>query len=1127
MELNNLPVPTEEEKSQYIQSVSDLPVPTQEEKEQLTAGGLPVPTPEESAQYSAQSDPIYDQVLKTISRPTTDSPIMTGEITSDDELKAIARAHGVDYNELRDVAPYFNAVLLPSSVGEAAEFGVKGALGFGGSVLGGIPQYLLKKSYNNENFRKALDDTRELAQAKKSFLDVGSEIGALPVSPAARAATRAVGLGRATAEGATMGGVFGLGGSREGEEEKATLQGAGIGAGLGAAAHTILPPVIETGAKVWRKIFPKVDEASPALIRDVAKHAENPDVAIDLDRGTKAILKETEAPRSVEKTVILSDDPSAISNEDVRTILSKLDPEERARLLDPDSDVGSILVQEALDTGEDISRKLAETMVKDKTVSFASRLSSELGEETSRSFPKAIETINKFRKQFGDEYLQARYNLFDEEEAALEYIRRNSLEAAPDTFSGVLRLADKLSDMKYVLRIVDEKYKTNLENIHNVLNSNYNKYTFVKDSLQDKSKQLQSMLEKSGLAPEKAYEILDKGLDYSDLPLSQKHAVEAYKKTFEDLRQFAEKGSPADGVIGVPIQKRENYVPYRVKDIPEYVVAVNDKIEQLSDNFGFNILGITDDQFRSLKKDNEFNEFLKGITYLDNREIKTANEFRNEVRKARTPGIVKDLMNIKAKSTFQRETDAMPEWIRNNDVRELLDSWTNNTLRYMYLREPLEQLKNTSRVLSKLGADRESEYLRKAVTDMVAVREGTVNKALFNMANNMRVKALEAARKAPEGSINQTAYETLAAGPEMLDALTKQMYPNYLGWNVPAIVRNLTQPLVLNVPELGYKYGSYAATHAYIDAAANYSKLKSQLKQLGLMPAEFVGEAPEYLARGIQNSALYKLPAKTLEKLGKVGMYLYSKSDEVNRVLTLSMSNKLTDDLVKGSKLANQALDKFPSQIKRSVTEALKDGNVAAARGLIARHLNSSTQFNYNKLSMSEFGRDLGPLFSTFSKWPTAIAGDIYSNLATKGAIKGGTRVAHKYLLPMVGLGMMQRALFGDAEEMDDREKKIVGSKGLADWAPVMALKSVATGSIMQPPAIGALTNTLFKAAKLDEPEPQEVASDVASGLIYSFVPGMGLIRFITDDMNAYINNERPEGNFLERTDEGIQKLTQ
>src|SRR5690606_7310367 len=97
-------------------------------------------------------------------------------------------------------------------------------------------------------------------------------------------------------------------------------------------------------------------------------------------------------------------------------------------------------------------------------------------------------------------------------------------------------------------------------------------------------------------------------------------------------------------------------------------------------------------------------------------------------------------------------------------------------------------------------------------------------------------------------------------------------------------------------------------------------------------------------------------------------------------------------------------------------------------------------------------GRAWGPLFSTFTKWPLSIAGDIATELTTKGVKKGGTILAGRYLAPFALLGLVDSL----AEFESDRAKAIVGS-GTQRYAALQSLGSVVSTDIVNTPGITAI----------------------------------------------------------------------
>ena len=179
---------------------------------------------------------------------------------------------------------------------------------------------------------------------------------------------------------------------------------------------------------------------------------------------------------------------------------------------------------------------------------------------------------------------------------------------------------------------------------------------------------------------------------------------------------------------------------------------------------------------------------------------------------------------------------------------------------------------------------------------------------------------------------------------------------------------------------------------------------------------------------------------------------------------------------------------------------------------------------------MSEYGRTMGPLFSTFSKWPTATVGQIIEGYRTKGAIRGSTQLTEQLVAPFLLLEAADWAM-GQANAWDDAEgtdvqKKLLSREGLSQGAPIGNIKGIITGDFFSPPII----DTAMKVIQALGTEDRAMALEkAASNGLYMFEPGGigGWIRFVTDDVATLATGQRPEGSsFLERTQEGWRQIT-
>lgn len=1076
--LDTLPVGTPSpETPDPFAGLETAPVPDRESATPDPFAGL--------ATLPVQTNPEYEQVQKTSNRHFWEAPILGTEVTTDAELAAIARKHGIPESFLKAAAPTFGART------ETEDQSVLSAVGR--AVFAGLPQFVAKKALEDERYRNALDDVRELADAKRSVVQSGAEM----IAPGGAIARIGKGFRGIQAGAAATGAAYGLAGSREGEEARGTIYGAGLGTLLGTAGAAV-------AEKLAGREVGKVGEATtPAeKLVDEGLQARK----IEIEKGTDRILEEQKDLNGVRKEFVLE---GAESTPEMLHRAERAFPEEVVRNTP------------AAELTHTAARDLQES-----AIDFAGRISREVEGGEVGNLERAAEVLKKAENNLGREYLEKQYDVWERERAGKDYLRKAELKAEPDVYGGAGRVADFLSDAQFVNRTIDSKFGTNLVPTHNELNSRLNRSTFARAPLDKEIAQLSREGDRIRQDPSEITAILEGA--QTAAPNSEE-LVRKWRGLFDRMVEVAHAGDPALGVSPLPIRYRENYVPHQVMAVPEFVVAVRKKIPEMEawseKNLGKRLNQLSDLEIQGAsEKVPEFSDFLSGLSWLDRNPIRTQGQLQNAMRDALQPTIVRDAQNLRAASpTFFRE-ESIPTWIREKDVRKLASQWANATLKYMYIREPLQKLKSAERVLRAAGAERQANYVGRLSTDIMSVRSGTLASAQGALSNRIQIEARTAAEKSPEGSIRRGFYNTLASSPEFLSHVTNNIYSNMLGLNLRSILRNLPQTLLLTAPELGGTYGYGLALRGYADAAANFRKLSGEVERLGLSPNRFTGESREWMNRGILDSGILKRAGDGLEKLSEVSMYLYEKSDMINRAATLSVANKWAEDLMAKNSNAVSSLRKAPTAVQREALSLMGAGNVDRLRAVLAQHLNAGTQFNYNRASMSEFGRTMGPFFSTFSKWPTAIAGDLIHAARSQTITEASKRLAGKYLLPLAAAGMLQKFLFDSPEDMSDRQKKLLGSGGLADWTPILALKSLAKGDLMTPPAIDVALKTL-KAGMAQDAEASDVGRGAAAAITQAFVPGAGVVRFITDDMSTLISGHAPSGNFFEKTEEGAHRL--
>jgi len=278
-----------------------------------------------------------------------------------------------------------------------------------------------------------------------------------------------------------------------------------------------------------------------------------------------------------------------------------------------------------------------------------------------------------------------------------------------------------------------------------------------------------------------------------------------------------------------------------------------------------------------------------------------------------------------------------------------------------------------------------------------------------------------------------------------------------------------------------------------------------------------------YLSEGISRTPLAQKAAALAQKSSDIIMIPFELAEKVNRGLAFRMSEVFIDDLVKGSTSARKALVGMPTATRRGVESALRKGDRVAALRIASEHIINTTQYQYNRASQSQYGRTMGPLFSQFSKWPTATLGQLAESFRTKGLSGGTIDSTKKLIVPLLLLEAGDRIYLAasDEEKFSDREAKLVGRGGLSQAAPIGNIAGMVKGDFFTPPVVSLGMKMFIDPWK--KGEKGDLATSVGAGLqdaAYQFAPGAagGWVRLITDDMVTAIEGKRPEGpGFLDR----------
>jgi len=452
-------------------------------------------------------------------------------------------------------------------------------------------------------------------------------------------------------------------------------------------------------------------------------------------------------------------------------------------------------------------------------------------------------------------------------------------------------------------------------------------------------------------------------------------------------------------------------------------------------------------------------------------------------------GATKRRLGQEAGALFRRG-DKIPELLRETNVEKAALRYLNSNLKAVYYQDAFRALHSQQRVLRGLGANKGADVLDHFLQRMSG-QQSNANAYLHAMGTRWKAKW---GRKLDQGGLGPVAdwgTRAMVAAPDFLGWTTSQIYPNLLGWNVAAPLRNLTQTIFLTAPEIGGGYGRTVTARGWSKAIkARLSKgkdIQRFLQDRGLVGDQFHGEAVrKSVAEGMRSvPGLGKL-TEMIDNFSEFGMKLYANSDSVNRYLTWHIAQDLGDDIIKGSVKGAQTFMKRLPKGKREMFDYLvANGQEQRAKDELAKWLVRKTQFNYGKSGLSQFGQDYGRLVSMFTKWPMMVMGDITDLVKYRQGFDKIKAPALKYIAPMALL-MLGDEMLEDVDAMDSPLAKLTMASSLTKYSPLSAVTDLSI------PPLAKIPFDVTRAMSLAKDREGKRAAKQLMKTASPFAPGIG-----------------------------------
>jgi hypothetical protein len=1085
--------------------------PTEEEKNDLFAppeqSDLFAPPSEEEKQAALFAPPKPHE-LTTESVTGENNTDAFGQVITDSDLQKIASKHGVSIDMLKARAGYYGGNYSPANGDIDDEF-VEAGKSLAGKALNAVPfglhKFIDKKLHDNPNERAALDDLNELVYNKSGKLDIAADIGTQALLTAGAGAIAKGGAGALTKVLAAIdspvgiigqGAVAGLNESKEGQELAGLGLGAALAGGLLGAGH--IAGKIFKGGKV-------ASEESKTLVKEAEEMIEGSDVLTDdnMLRATKAVQANPEI-QALEKVV---------------TNPEKLDSFTLFRSAEDMAPLRKTVQDEVPEVTEAVRDALIKNGVEPETITpqFVHyykdwqtareelvRFAQDKVSDSIKTYEQAASAVKELTAQEGQGAVGQYFKSYKIGQALKKEVAGKYAAYEPGVIS---RLFDKFWDNILVNRQIDRLYNgLGAEDLQKELSRHSDGYINVKHKILKGAKDAFRNMEqavKEGLDIRK---ILDEKSEdqiaqtISALPATQQKAVTDFIKIMKSGLAEANADDVKLGINGLNIKElaegKKGYVPHIAADTKDIILRMENKIAEANKELGLDLQRLSPEILaqtleNNLEKSKAVSDVAAGLRFLSRAEEpdpvllkKTIDNFQNVSKTHSSKEI-----NIAAAQTRK---GGVPDFLLENDPVKLINKWHNNTFKGKYLKQDLYKLRQLGQTLRALGDTTNAEYTEKYISDLAGVRADTV---ATNIQNMKLAWDLNYQRKFNNAKTDgqRAYYKSLQLAPQLLGVMQAGMYPFYLGAKLSNVVRNLTQPLLTTSLEGASKaapgYGlakvfpAMMETYATLVNPKAYKSLVEEMRVKGLMPAEFDPQMIKWAREGVDDE-LAKTDLAPLLKLKDVGafidrtaMALYSASDEINRVVTYKTAKGIAADIAKGNEKALATLGMYPKSVQARFNDLAKTAGVDSAGDYLAQHLLATTQFNYNRASLNEFGRTFGSLFSAFTKWPAHVIGDVgYTVKEARGLygknpeqmMQAKQRLFYKYFAPFGVLALGDIAT-NVTEAKDDPLFELLAGKGsLTGFSPLASVNPLAQGRgiSLVPPALQELGKTLVKSSQ-------------------------------------------------------------
>lgn len=641
-----------------------------------------------------------------------------------------------------------------------------------------------------------------------------------------------------------------------------------------------------------------------------------------------------------------------------------------------------------------------------------------------------------------------------------------------DPMSNVFRA--KLSDPVFGARAIERQTNITVEPLLNELHYAKQRHSTFSAPRILRIVKTRKQAEKAKVDGREVWKLLDSNLaDEADTPAHL--AARELRDMFDEMKAYARENN-IDIQDLLPGEGSGGYVTHAMVDADEALYKLNSAVES----------------WRSMKRGsaewtNQHSTIMRYVYAMTGKRPGTVKKLNKVIEQINSqPTKIKGSSGIEVGASFRR-TGELPDELLDKDPYKLAARYVSAISNAVHMNGALNEIRPVIAALDALKLKNSANWLRRTIGDYSGKQGGLA----ASMANSMtRWKAFHRKLEAQgremgglRGKVTEIFSSNMRYGIDFTGWTLNQLYPNYLGARPDAVIRNWTQPLFMTAPEIGGWLGHKHVMRGTMKTLARMKRgenLEEFLQSLGHAPGQYLGHGMHPASEALHSTWLGKLVAAG-DRFGALMMHWYSKSDVLNRTITLDAAEGLLDDIVKGVPQARKFFQQLGPGYRYRIGRAIQDDDLKTAHMELANFLISKTQFNYGVNANAELGRDIGRLGTMFTKWPAMIMGSVDDVMQSKQMTRVDkfSALTQRMFAPLMLLSFVDTLL---EDTKDSPLRKLILGRSFASYAPAQSIM------VSVPPGLevgGDLAQSLLDALQGD----LDTAGNRMSKVSYTFAP--------------------------------------